>query len=207
MAALLQQFVRFAGIGFLNTAVDYAVFNFIAVVTGVYTGAEVGYISAASFGVAVLHSYFWNKHWAFAAVTRNREPGLLRNMGQFVVAAIVGAVLVAAILFGSSQKFAYFYYLLVLVVLVGAEVALWKIFRLKKSDSADGQTAREFVLFIIISLIGIVINYFILNLGTTNIPPQFGLNQELWTNLIKVAATGVALVWNFIGYKIFVFKR
>lgn len=205
--ALIRQFIRFVGIGFLNTAVDYVVFNLGAVLSGVYTGRGVGYISAASFTVAVFHSYFWNKHWAFAKQEQRRDGGIFKNMSQFISAAVFGAAIIAAVIFGAAQKYSYLFYILMLVILLSGEMALWKIFNLGKNPIASEKNGKEFLLFIIVSLIGILINSQILDKGTTHIAPQFGLNQELWTNLIKIGATGIALIWNFIGYKLVVFKR
>lgn len=203
LAALIQQFVRFVGIGFLNTAVDYAVFNLIAASVNIYKGPGAGYITAASFTVAVLHSYFWNKHWAF-----NLPEGesFWRSARQFIAAAALGALVVGLVLFGARQTYDPLYYFFLLALLLLGELGLWKIFRLRRSPLAQ-RSGREFLLFLFISAIGIIINFSIVSLGTLRIAPQFGLNQELWTNLIKIAATGIALVWNFLGYKIFVFKR
>lgn len=60
--------------------------------------------------------------------------------------------------------------------------------------------------FLVVSLIGAGINSSIVYGVTTFIPPCFGLGKELWANLAKALATGVALIWNFLGYKFIVFK-
>jgi len=69
------------------------------------------------------------------------------------------------------------------------------------------QTPIKFSAFFIISIIGLVINGLILTGITTYIPALFGLSAVLWANIAKLMATGVSLVWNFIGYKLFVFKK
>ncbi len=71
----------------------------------------------------------------------------------------------------------------------------------------DEVEAKEFSQFVIVTLIGVAINTSIVYGVTTLVPPMFGLGPELWANLAKVAATGISLIWNFIGYKFFVFKR
>src|SRR3989338_7411766 len=176
LSGLIQQFIRFAGIGFLNTAVDYAVFNLVAAYLNVYRGQGVGYITATSFTVAVLHSYFWNKHWAFNV---RPEEGFWKSAGQFIAAAALGAGVVVLILFGGEEGYEPFYYFFFFFLLF----------------------------FLVVSVVGILINFAIVSVGTAKVDPLFGLNQELWTNLIKIGATCIALVWNFIGYKIFVFKK
>lgn len=68
------------------------------------------------------------------------------------------------------------------------------------------QTPVKFSQFFIISVIGLVINGLVLTSITTLIPAPFGLSHALWANIAKLMATGFSLIWNFIGYKFFVFK-
>ncbi len=79
-------------------------------------------------------------------------------------------------------------------------------FRAKEADE-PGEIAKEFSQFIVVTLIGLAINSGIVYGVTTFIPPFFGLSLELWANLAKAAATGLSLIWNFIGYKFIVFKK
>lgn len=65
----------------------------------------------------------------------------------------------------------------------------------------------KFAQFIGVSLVGAGINSSIVAVFTTFVTPMFGLSPQLWANAGKLLATGVSLVWNFIGYKLFVFKR
>jgi len=62
--------------------------------------------------------------------------------------------------------------------------------------------------FLMVSLIGLAINSGIVY-GVTNfvIPPFAQIGPVSWVNLSKMVATGVSLIWNFIGYKFIVFKR
>ena len=71
------------------------------------------------------------------------------------------------------------------------------------------QSPKEanFITFFVITLIGLVINSSIVYIITTFVPPVFVESETLWANLAKVLATGVALFWNFTGYKLIVFKR
>ena len=69
------------------------------------------------------------------------------------------------------------------------------------------QEPVKFSQFFAISIVGIVINGFVLTGITTYIPPLFGLSAVLWANIAKLMATGFSLIWNFIGYKFFVFKK
>jgi putative flippase GtrA len=70
-----------------------------------------------------------------------------------------------------------------------------------------GRRDGNFVLFFIITVIGVGINSSIVFLIATYMNPLFGPDRTLWVNFAKVLATGVSLFWNFLGYKLFVFRR
>ncbi|MDP3993562.1 MAG: GtrA family protein [Candidatus Doudnabacteria bacterium] len=199
--ALIIQLISFAGIGILNTAIDFAVLNLLASFLGVYTGIGIGIINAASFTVAVFHSYYWNKVWAFS----RDNSGLVRNIGRFVTALAAGGAVLFLVIWGSRQQYSWVYYLIVLIGLALGEIVMWKVFRLKAAVLAGVQ--REVGTFIAITLVGLLINSGIVVGVTKFIPPAFGFNQELWTNVAKAGATAVSLIWNFAGYRLFVFKK
>ena len=135
----IKQFSKFVVIGFINTALDFAILNLLMWWTGIYSGSWIILLNIASFSIAVFNSYFWNKYWTF-----------------------------------------------------------------KDKDKIE---AKEFSQFVIVTLIGLAINSSIIFGVTTLISPMFGLSPELWANLAKAAATGFSLIWNFAGYKFFVFKK
>jgi len=139
MKQLIAQFSRFIIIGTMNTAIDFGVLNLLMWQTSIYGGKWILLLNATSFSVAVINSYFWNKHWTF-----------------------------------------------------------------KDKDKAG---ISEFSQFIIVTLIGLAINTGIVYGITTFISPVFGISIELWANLAKVVATGLSLIWNFVGYKFIVFRK
>lgn len=75
-----------------------------------------------------------------------------------------------------------------------------------KRPDAD-KAAVKFSQFIGVSIVGISINSALVYAFATFIPPMFGLSAQLWVNVGKLLATGASLVWNFVGYKLWVFKR
>ena len=79
-----------------------------------------------------------------------------------------------------------------------------KYWTFRDKDRID---VKELSQYIIVTLIGVSINTGIVFLITTFVQPMFGLGPELWANLAKVGATGFSLIWNFAGYKFFVFKQ
>ncbi len=203
MIRLFYQAVRFLGIGFLNTAVDFAVLNFFATLFGIYQGLAVGLLNIVSFTAAVIHSFFWNKYWAFA---ESADTGFFRNVFKFAAAAILGVAVLAAVIWGSREQFGIGYYLGLLAVLAIGEIILWKAFKIVVA-TGPSQAKQELLLFVVISIVGTLINSGLVVLLTRNIEPMFGINRELWLNLAKAAATAISLVWNFLGYKLVVFKR
>lgn len=66
---------------------------------------------------------------------------------------------------------------------------------------------KQFLQFLIVSIIGLLINGGIVYIITTWLKPMFGLSDVSWANIGKIIATGASLIWNFIGYKFIVFKK
>lgn len=60
-----NQFGKYVAIGFTNFAVDAGVFNLLLSITHTAEGPLLVVQKAISFIVAVTHSYFWNRRWAF----------------------------------------------------------------------------------------------------------------------------------------------
>ena len=75
------------------------------------------------------------------------------------------------------------------------------------ADASSSDGGKKFSLFLVVSIIGAILNTTIVRVVATNIHPVFGFSPQLWVNVAKAVATGVSLVWNFAGYKIFVFKK
>lgn len=88
-------------------------------------------------------------------------------------------------------------------------------------DASKGQS-KQFSIFLLVSVLGAALNTAVLKFSVTLFPSAFAslshlitliLPLSVWNsidltlNLAKVFATGVSLVWNFVGYKLFVFKK
>ncbi len=79
---------------------------------------------------------------------------------------------------------------------------LW-VFQKKEAASLFGDLPK----FLLVIIIGIIINSTVLVLISSTIAPPFGLTERRWLNIAKICATMVAIVWNFFGYKFIVFKE
>lgn len=83
-----------------------------------------------------------------------------------------------------------------------------KFWTFKKSNTVA--PGKEFLQFVIISVIGFGINVGIASFIVNVISNRFaysGVSERLWANIGAVIATFVAMAWNFIGYKFIVFKQ
>lgn len=65
---------------------------------------------------------------------------------------------------------------------------------------------KEFSVFVFITIIGIAINTAVVYFTTGVIHPFDGLTPERVVVVAKIIATFVSLIWNFLGYKFFVFR-
>ncbi len=66
-------------------------------------------------------------------------------------------------------------------------------------DVNHKQTYKDFTIFIIFSIIGLGINQLIMYLGIERL--------HIYYMLVKIASTGIVMVYNFITRKIFIEKK
>lgn len=66
--------------------------------------------------------------------------------------------------------------------------------------------SKEFLQFVVISIIGFLINVGIASFVFKFIFPFGGLNIDQWGILSAAIATAVSMIWNFLGYKFIVFN-
>ncbi len=66
---------------------------------------------------------------------------------------------------------------------------------------------REFIQHLTVSVVGFLINVGLASFVVNIIGPLGGISLERWANVGALSAVAASLVWNFIGYKIFVFKK
>jgi len=86
-----------------------------------------------------------------------------------------------------------------------------KFWTFKKSSddhpSAEKKAAgKEFLQFFVVSLIGFSLNVGVATLVVNVLGPQMGVSAQLWANIGALGGTLAGLTWNFLGYKLIVFK-
>ncbi|MDP6703871.1 MAG: GtrA family protein [archaeon] len=66
---------------------------------------------------------------------------------------------------------------------------------------------KEFASFALVSGIGFLLNITIASVIVNFIGPQFGISDKIWANVGALTATATVFTWNFLGYKLIVFKK
>lgn len=73
------------------------------------------------------------------------------------------------------------------------------------NHGAQTQQEQDLSKFLAVTISGLILNSVLVVVLTTAIAPLFGLSGAIWLNVAKIFITLFTLVWNFIGYKFFVF--
>lgn len=85
-----NQFGKFVAIGFTNAAVDFGILNFLIFLTGITAGLWYPVFKIGSFTVGLIHSYIWNKYWAFkAGESGGGKAEFIKFAGIAVVALVI----------------------------------------------------------------------------------------------------------------------
>lgn len=83
----------------------------------------------------------------------------------------------------------------------------WNKFWVFAKEKKEGEKTdySDILTFILVIVSGMIVNSGAMILISTYVHPFFGLSPERWLNISKVIATVISLVWNFLGFKFFVF--
>ena len=73
------------------------------------------------------------------------------------------------------------------------------------SSGKDGGT--QFIQFLTVSIIGFLINIFFSSYIFSSVHPVVGMNPSQWGLLCGAFGSIAGLAWNFLGYKLLVFKK
>jgi putative flippase GtrA len=196
---VILQLMRFAAIGVLNTAVDFLVLNFLSKALNVSSGFKLGGVNIPGFILAVLQSYIWNKYWTFSS--GGELVSVWKNFCRLIVVGSLGAVSVVVVLFGAKYSAPASFYFICFLLFVILEIIILHAFKILKNAPSLQNTLAP---FLIVSGIGLLINIVIVSQASYLALSQ---NADLNKNFAKILAVGVSLFWNFLGYKLVVFKK
>lgn len=199
-----MQILKFVAIGSINTALDFIILNYITKTFDVTSGTTLGILNIVSFTAAIIQSYAWNRAWAFA---ESGVTSLYQNAVRLFMVGGLGLLAFVAVFLGSAKDAASTFYLLILGAFVIIQLCLWKAFALKFGNQQKAH--NQFAVFLIVSLVGLLINSVIVVIATHYITPylEMSINPDVIKNVAKIMATAFSLIWNFIAYKLIVFKR
>ncbi|HLM84298.1 MAG TPA: GtrA family protein [Candidatus Bathyarchaeia archaeon] len=77
-------------------------------------------------------------------------------------------------------------------------------------DKKKTEQGKQFSQFLFVSVIGMIFNVTAASIVVTYIAPAatfISLSGKLWGNLGAVGGAAAGLIWNFLGYKFWVFKK
>lgn len=89
------QFIKFATVGVLNTAIDFGILNLLMWGSGIYKGSWIFLFNTLSFSVAAANSYFFNKYWTFGELSKIRAG----QFAKFFIISVGGALINSGIVF------------------------------------------------------------------------------------------------------------
>ncbi len=80
-----------------------------------------------------------------------------------------------------------------------------KFWSFEKKETSN--ISKEFTQFLMVSLVGLLLNVGITAFVVNVIGTPTGMAEKTWANIGGLTASILVLSWNFVGYKLFVFKR
>jgi putative flippase GtrA len=196
---VIYQFLRFVCIGFLNTGLSFLVVNTVSKFLNISQGWRFGAVVGLGFVAAVIQSYPWNKTWTFGGET---GVSLWKNLVRLFWVGLLGALAIIFVLIASTFSAPAWLYLVALAIYLLIEDFLWKSYGFHMSNW-DHQ-GNYFLIFFTITLIGFGINSSLSSVISSNLHLT---HTDLDKNIAVALATGVSLFWNFVGYKVVVFKK
>jgi len=82
-----------------------------------------------------------------------------------------------------------------------------KFWTFKKYNKDSKEQRKEFLQFLTVSAIGFFLNVAAASIVVNSIGPQFDISQNTWATVGALAGTFVVFTWNFLGYKLIVFRK
>jgi putative flippase GtrA len=127
-------------------------------------------------------------------------------VGAANFAVDIGILNLLIFLSGTAVGAAYIAFKLISFIFAVTNSYLWnKIWTFKKTDTKE--TGKEFSQFIIVSVIGLVLNAAVAGFLVIVVGPMGGIKVKTWASVSAAVASICVMAWNFLGYKFWVFKK
>jgi putative flippase GtrA len=127
-------------------------------------------------------------------------------VGAANFAVDIGILNLLIFISGSAAGIAYTLFKIISFIFAVTNSYVWnKIWTFKKVDTKE--TGKEFGQFIMISIIGLILNAVIASVLVNVIGPLGGIKVKTWASVSAAVASICVMAWNFVGYKFWVFKK
>ena len=127
-------------------------------------------------------------------------------VGAANFAVDIGILNLLIFLSGTAAGVAYIAFKVISFIFAVTNSYLWnKIWTFKKTDTKE--TGKEFGQFIMVSVIGLILNAAVAGFLVIIIGPMGGISVKTWASVSAAVASICVMAWNFLGYKFWVFKK
>jgi putative flippase GtrA len=127
-------------------------------------------------------------------------------VGAANFAVDIGILNLLIFLSGSAAGIIYIVFKVISFIFAVTNSYIWnKIWTFKKTDTKE--TGKEFGQFIMVSVIGLILNAAVAGFLVIVIGPMGGIKVKTWASVSAAVASVCVMAWNFLGYKFWVFKK
>jgi putative flippase GtrA len=74
-------------------------------------------------------------------------------------------------------------------------------------DPSKEKSIQQTVQFFLVTIGGLLINVASASFLVNVVGPKEGISLKLWANIASIIAAFITFTWNFLGYKLIVFKK
>lgn len=153
-----------------------------------------------------------------SAIWIGKKIKIIYQIAKFILVGLLntlvdgGILALLIVLTGISQGWAYTGFKGISFIFASVNSYFWNkawTFKKKTADTQEGAKAadsKEVFQFFIVSLIGFGLNLSIATFLVNVWGVHFGFNPDQWGLLSALAGTALGLIWNFVGYKLVVFR-
>lgn len=138
-----------------------------------------------------------------------KTPLVFRQFLRYAAVGFLNAVVYLAIVNALSIFLdIYAGAFIIIINTVAASVAVTQSYFLNKFwafESKSPATPAEFLKFATVNAGAVALNVIIVFSATTYIRPLFDLSPLAWENAANILALGAVTLWNFSGFKLFIF--